>query len=814
MLSPLKKVTRFAGLNSGQFRLSPLAFTLRASLLGVGLSVVSAPLHLAHAQQQVGAQKSYTIPAGPLAQSLNRFASEAGITLSFDPELVRGKRAPAISGSYSAEQGLEALLAGTGVSARFTEANIVTLRASDETTGVASLPALTVSGDRVSGSAGAAYREESASVGVLGNKSLQNTPYSVDVYSRELMDNLQARSISDVTKLDASVSPSSGDLVTENNALAIRGLSPDSATGQKLDGMNFRSRAKDLPLEHIESVDILKGAGGFLYGFGAPGGIINYTLKRPTKQPTRTLNLQLMDSGLTLVHGDLGGRFGANDQFGYRVNAVHESGDTYINDGESSRSSASIALDWRITPDLVWQVDALKANHNRKGGQWAVVPNADGQSGNFTPATPLDAVDGDKRLAPEWTSYESIQETWGTDLNWQISELWNLQLAHRQSDNYRLFHLPGIFANAEGDYSGYLYNYNNLFESEQSQLKLSGEANTGSIHHDLVAGASHTETVSSNSGPLNQFVNLGSGNLSDPEEFTEPFGRLPKSAAETEEYSRVKRRELFLSDTLKLGQNWDLIIGARHGNLKDEFGDYDESEITPSLAVIHRPVEWLSLYASYIEAFEQGEVAPDTAANAGEVFDPLVSEQQELGIKIDRDNWSVNAAIFQLQRGLSYTDADNVFTQNGEDRYEGVELSTKARIRSQWLLSASALWLDARNEKTGDASRDGERVQGVAREQLKLYGEYRVSGMPLTLSAGAQYVGERPVDAQGQWEVDAVTLFDAGMRYNVKPGGVPVTLRLNVENLTDEAHWLMSSGSSSLAQGTPRTIKLGAQMDF
>ena len=129
-------------------------------------------------------------------------------------------------------------------------------------------------------------------------------------------------------------------------------------------------------------------------------------------------------------------------------------------------------------------------------------------------------------------------------------------------------------------------------------------------------------------------------------------------------------------------------------------------------------------------------------------FDPMISEQQELGLKIDRDDWSVNAAIFRLQRGLSYTNSDNVFTQNGEARFQGVELSTKTRISSQWRLSASALWLDARNKKTGDTSLDGERIQGVAREQLKLYGEYRVNGIPLTLSAGARYVGKRPAGPQ------------------------------------------------------------------
>ena len=65
--------------------------------------------------------------------------------------------------------------------------------------------------------------------------------------------------------------------------------------------------------------------------------------------------MQVMDSGLALIHGDVGGRLGPDDRFGYRVNLVHESGDTYINDGESRRNSGFIALDWEITPDLVWQ---------------------------------------------------------------------------------------------------------------------------------------------------------------------------------------------------------------------------------------------------------------------------------------------------------------------------------------------------------------------------------------------------------------------------------------------------------------------------
>jgi len=53
-----------------------------------------------------------------------------------------------------------------------------------------------------------------------------------------------------------------------------------------------------------------------------------------------------------------------------------------------------------------------------------------------------------------------------------------------------------------------------------------------------------------------------------------------------------------------------------------------------------------------------------------------------------------------------------------------------------------------------------------------------------------------------------------GARYEIDLNKQLLTLRLNVENLTDKAYWLTSAGSSSIAQGAPRTIKLGAQLDF
>ena len=245
--------------------------------------------------------------------------------------------------------------------------------------------------------------------------------------------------------------------------------------------------------------------------------------------------------------------------------------------------------------------------------------------------------------------------------------------------------------------------------------------------------------------------------------------------------------------------------------------DYDKSAITPTLAAIFRPVEGLSLYGSYVEALEQGATAPRTAANANQVLPPSVSKQYEIGAKAEGDDWSASAALFRLEQALTYTTPANVFTQDGEARYQGLELNSKFRLGSQWLLTASAMWLDATNQKTTGGALDGKRIVGAAREQLSLYGEYRTPDLPLTLTAGARYVGKRPVDMGNRFYVDDVTLFDMGVRYETEVvRGKRLTVRLNVDNLTDEAYWVIVRPNSDgwFQQNMPRIFKLGVELEW
>ena len=362
-----------------------------------------------------------------------------------------------------------------------------------------------------------------------------------------------------------------------------------------------------------------------------------------------------------------------------------------------------------------------------------------------------------------------------------------------------------------------LYIQQSLDEYSQSQAIINGIFTTGPISHELAVGASYGKRSEQFTGVrLASIPNIG--NLSNPVEVNNSldayFGRGPNFGLR--EINSIYERALFLSDTLRIGEDWDIILGLRHINLDSKsWGEvYNKSVITPTLAAIFRPLDGLSLYSSYIENLGRGPTAPATAANANEVFPPTVSKQYEFGAKAEADDWSASAALFRIERALTYTTPANVFTQDGEARYQGLELNGKFRLGSQWLLTASATWLDATNQKTTGGALDGKRIVGAAREQLSLYGEYRMPGFPLTLTAGARYVGKRPNDPDNRFYHDDVTLFDMGARYETKVAGKGVTLRLNVDNLTDEAYWVTAGISGWFKQNTPRTIKLGIELEW
>jgi hemoglobin/transferrin/lactoferrin receptor protein len=96
-----------------------MATVSMAVLLPAGVQVASA--------QERAASSRYAIPAGPLPQALNRFADASGLQLVYDAAATRSLRTGGFSGQGTPADVLPSLLAGTGLSYSFTNANTVTI---------------------------------------------------------------------------------------------------------------------------------------------------------------------------------------------------------------------------------------------------------------------------------------------------------------------------------------------------------------------------------------------------------------------------------------------------------------------------------------------------------------------------------------------------------------------------------------------------------------------------------------------------------------------------------------------------------------
>ena len=232
-----------------------------------------------------------------------------------------------------------------------------------------------------------------------------------------------------------------------------------------------------------------------------------------------------------------------------------------------------------------------------------------------------------------------------------------------------------------------------------------------------------------------------------------------------------------IADTLGfLDERLLLTAGVRRQSIEDKRfnfrtdalrSQYDKSAITPAFGLLVKPWDFASLYGNYIEALESGPTAPDTAVNAGEVFPPSVTNQIELGVKLDLDGLGLTAGLFQIERPSGITDATtNRFSADGQQRNRGLELTAFGEVRPDLRLLGGFTYLDSKLTRTQGGRFDGKDAVGVPKLTAVLNLEYDTAVFPgLTLTARAEHVGSRFIRTDNSLKVPAYQLYGLGARY-------------------------------------------------
>ncbi len=787
-------------------------------------------------RQQVSAAISFAIPPQGLAPALAAFGNAANLQVLYTADVAKGASTQGAQGSLTRAQALSRLLAGTGLTYRFTSSTTVTIeRPQTGGRGPVNVPgALTLDTINVQGAGNPlstmtpmpAYAggqvATGGTVGMLGNRSVMDTPFNQTSYTQQTIQDSQARTIADVLQNDPSVRIALAGGY-ENDQFYIRGFKL-GANDVGFNGLYGLLSTFSIPPDYAERVEVLKGPSNLLNGMppgGSVGGSINVVAKRAADEPLTQFTTGYISRGNVGEHVDIGRRFGQDNAFGVRFNASYRNGDMPINRERVEFGSVALGLDYRsdrvrLSADFACQLD----NANGSTRQVYLPTSLIG-----VPAAP----NATKNYQPPW-GFQITQDTLGMaqgefDLTDKITAYAAIG-AHQDRFNYKNY-IYDTVNSLSGNFTATPYNSPLYYKIVSAQTGLRWLFDTGPVKHVLNFNASDVQNIYGSGWTTGSPY---SGNI-----YISPYGAEPYTATPIVRKSAVTNLpSLGVADTLSILDNRvQLTAGVRRQQVDvDNYNaglptatglltsSYQAGAWSPAFTLLVKPLENVSLYANYIQGLQAGTVVGSTYANAGSVLPPYVSKQIETGVKVDWGRVTTTVSLFQITQPNAVSVAGvgtalPTLALNGEQRNRGIELNTFGELMSGVRLLGGVTFLDGRQIATAGHTTDGKIAIGVPNVQLNLGAEWDTPFVPgFTLNGRVIYTGAQYNDAANLQQLPDWTRIDLGARYTFTgPLNKPVTVRFNVENVLNKSYWAQSS-AGYLQLASPRTFLLSTTMNF
>lgn len=661
-------------------------------------------------------------------------------------------------------------------------------------------------------------------VGIFGALDMMDTPFSSTNYTEELARNQQARSVGDVLQNDPVVRVAKG-FGNFQELYVIRGF-PVYSDDMTYNGVYGILPRQFVASELIERVEAFHGATAFLNG-AAPGGsgvggAFNLVPKRAPNEDLNRLTVGTETGGALYGAADIARRFGENRAFGARLNLAKRSGETSVDGHERDLSVIAAGMDFdgdklRFSADIGYQDQ-----------------NIDAPRPQVTPAGAIPrAPNADSNFAQPWT-YSNEKQLFGVvrgeyDFTSNISA-W-AAIGARDGEEANVLANPT--AAADGTTSAYRFDNTREDEVVSADAGIRADFDTGPVGHRVVASASAVTLKSRNAYAFSNFAGFANS-LYAPTPVAMPaanffVGGSLSSPLQTE---RSETSSFALADMLSFLDGKLLVtVGGRYQELDTRSYDYNSGAllsqyksdaVTPSLGVVYKVIDEVSLYANYSESLTPGGIAPATSGstpviNAGEILSPFRGKQYEIGAKYDSGSFGGTASLFSLKLPSAYVQ-NSVFAANGEQENRGFELSLFGEPVDGVRLLGGLTLVEAELKKTAGGAFDGNSAIGVPETQANFNVEWDLSFLPgLTVDGRFTYTGEQYANATNTVQLDSWTRFDLGVRYPVEIAEKIVTLRARLENVTDEDYWASTGGypgANYLVLGAPRTAVVSASVEF
>ncbi|WNG61958.1 TonB-dependent siderophore receptor [Archangium gephyra] len=654
---------------------------------------------------------------------------------------------------------------------------------------------------------------------------LVNTPQSVTVVSREVLQEQQATSVRDALRNVSGITVAAGEGGRQGDSFNLRGFSAQTDT--------FRDGVRDLgwftrDTFNLQGVEVYFGPSSVLFGRGSTGGALNLVTKKPGRRSFRNVSLSGGTAPMGRVEADINEAI--NDKIQVRLNALGQlSGvagrDNVTENRAGIAPSARIALgeSTALELDYLYQREDSTPDYGQ--------PYYNGYPVSTSIGVPRGAFYGVK----------------GVDTERVNAHIGTAQLQHRFSDSLQLtnslrlggvdrYSLPtaprGLTLTAGSPTTigrqRFETNTDNVYVA--NQLNVRGDLQTGFLKHQANAGLELTWETRELS--RNNFNAVPGPNITadlfepNPSPDLSTVNRVFASANQSRQWTVG----VYAADQIAISRYVEVLGSARFDVFDTNYVAEDATRTRTELnrqdnifnwrvGLLVHPLEKMSIYATYgTSANPSAEVGTLTTGTVD--LAPERNNTIEIGAKADlfEDRLGLNAAVFRVDKTnarVPNTDPSGPPTiLDGAQRVQGFSVGVTGTLTSNWRVIANYTQLDSEILKHSSPYLVGQPLPSTPPRSLSLW--TTVTPLQhLTIGAGAVYQDVTTANNPASESVAFLKVpnfwrFDAFASYQLFNR---VDLQLNLNNISNELYYEQYYAGQAVP-GEARSANLTARVRF
>ncbi|WP_425917601.1 TonB-dependent siderophore receptor [Acinetobacter sp. TSRC1-2] len=606
-----------------------------------------------------------------------------------------------------------------------------------------------------------AYIVKNSSNATKLNLATKETPQTINIVTRQQLDDFAITSTRDVLRNTPGVSVSNQE--TDRTSYLSRGFEISNiqvdGVGFPLGSYNYNNSNPDTFL--YDRIEVVKGADSLSNGIGDPSATINMIRKRPTRDLQASVSASYGSWDTQRYEADASAALTEDGRVRGRVFGYQQTGDSYLVHYAQEKNGIGAIVEADLTDTTLFTMGYSETNSKSDGNNWGANPliNTMGEQLSYPRSY---------NYSPDWTSWDSNVKNYFAELKQQLAGDWEIKLNYDETQTTRNSKLLYLSGNPGSDNTSGIYLWPGMYmdddKERQASINAQGTFPLFGQRHEAVLGYSWAENHINGLGYGGSYANHLTSDLSSWTP-AEPTWNMSQSSGEA--HTGQTLQSYYTATRLHLNDDLKMILGANYiqadskGSSYGTDMSYDEDKVLPYAGLTYNFTPEYTGYISYSSIFRP----QTTRALDGSLNKPIEGESYEMGLKSSwlDDRLTGSMAIFRTEESnypLRNSDGlpINRKVQVSDLRSQGYEFGLAGRLTDNLNVSFGYTLFSLKDLINGGKARTYNPNQ-----MFNLLTTYTVPQLPqLKIGAGVQWQDKTYLDVPETADAAGLVTQNAG----------------------------------------------------